>query len=79
MTTTPSPVPVEPTHAWLITVQRPVERGVLATFTTEGTYTAGPGATREGAYREIRALLDQQRPELAGANVLFFSLEPNRL
>ncbi|MFJ6772634.1 hypothetical protein ACIQOV_16985 [Kitasatospora sp. NPDC091257] len=79
MTTAPGPVPVEPTHAWLITLQRPVERGVLATFTTEGTYTAKPGATRQSAYREIRALLDRQHPELAGANVLFFSLEPNRL
>ncbi|WP_030241012.1 hypothetical protein [Streptomyces sp. NRRL S-350] len=72
------PVSVEPTHAWLMTLQRPVGNG-LATFTSNGTYTAKPGATREDAYRDIRAWLNQQRPEMADACVLFFSLEPNRL
>ncbi|MFF4380315.1 hypothetical protein [Kitasatospora sp. NPDC001547] len=78
MTSTAAPA-AQPTHAWLITLQRPLERGVLATFTTEGTYTALPGATRQKAYQEIRALLAKERPELRDANVLFFSLEPNRL
>ncbi|WP_031067305.1 hypothetical protein [Streptomyces sp. NRRL WC-3742] len=68
----------EPTHAWMITLQRPIPNG-LNTLTFEGGYTAAPGTDRQRAYKEIRAQIDRQRPELAGAVLLFFSLEPYRL
>ncbi|MFE2412463.1 hypothetical protein ACFXDE_29355 [Kitasatospora sp. NPDC059408] len=72
------PVPVEATHAWVITLQRPAAGG-LATVTVDGVYAAQPGTTRQDAYQEIRAWVAEQHPHMAGANVLFFSLEPNRL
>ncbi|MER5419897.1 hypothetical protein [Streptosporangium roseum] len=40
------------------------------------TVTAGPGSTREGL---LSWAIDQTDPEMRGANVLFFSAEPNAL
>ncbi|MFJ9605451.1 hypothetical protein ACIRS1_03745 [Kitasatospora sp. NPDC101176] len=67
-----------PTHAWVITLQKPLAHG-LATVTVDGTYSAQPGDTRPIAYRKVRTWVDEQDPDMAGANVLFFSLEPYRL
>ncbi|MFD9692531.1 hypothetical protein ACFWXO_43000 [Kitasatospora sp. NPDC059088] len=72
------PVSVEPTHSWVITLQKPLRTG-FATFTVDGTYTAKPGSTRQQAYKDIRAWVEQQKPELVDANVMFFSLESNQL
>ncbi|MFF2749508.1 hypothetical protein ACFVVA_28700 [Kitasatospora sp. NPDC058048] len=78
MTTTPGPIPVEPTHTWLITLQKPLSYGV-STLTLNGVLTPEPGETRQSAYRKIRNSIDRQEPDMVGANVLFFSLEPYRL
>lgn len=58
---------------YVITLQNPVGAGVHLQ-TQEGIYSAGPGVTRQEAYIQIVDSLN--RPD---ANVMFFSLEPNRL
>ncbi|MET8623595.1 hypothetical protein ABZW30_07540 [Kitasatospora sp. NPDC004669] len=68
----------EPTHFWLITLQYPVHHG-FAIATRTGSSTLPPGSTRERAYVGIREWLEQREPQLGGASVLFFSLEPYRL
>ncbi|MEU8512522.1 hypothetical protein AB0C76_13130 [Kitasatospora sp. NPDC048722] len=75
--TAPGPA-AEPTHTWLITLQKPIGHG-LSVVTMDGAYTVQPGDSRAIAYRKIRAWVDAKNPDMAGANVLFFSLEPNRL
>ncbi|MEW1914641.1 hypothetical protein AB0442_40770 [Kitasatospora sp. NPDC085895] len=65
-------------HSWLITLQLKIGGG-FGVLTTEGTIPIAPGGSRTGAYREIRAELARQNPDLEQANVLFFSLEPDRL
>ncbi|MGW4425774.1 hypothetical protein [Streptosporangium sp. NPDC004631] len=44
--------------------------------TTIRTVTAGPGSTREGL---LSWAIDQAGPEMQGANIVFFSAEPNAL
>lgn len=75
--TTDTDTPPVP-YAWLITLQIPIGGG-MRTFTTNGIYGAAPGATRTSIYQSIRAHLTEQNPDLANANVLFFSLEPDQL
>ncbi|WP_030273475.1 hypothetical protein [Streptomyces sp. NRRL B-24484] len=64
--------------AWLLTLQIPIHNG-FQTFTGGGIYTARAGATRDAAYKQIRAWITEQNPAMERADVLFFSLEPNRL
>lgn len=74
-----APVALQPiTYSWLITLQMPVGSG-FGVITTDGTIPLAPGDSRTRAYRSIRAALTQQKPELANASVLFFSLEPDQL
>ncbi|MFJ9460351.1 hypothetical protein ACIRST_35420 [Kitasatospora sp. NPDC101447] len=68
----------EPTHTWLITLQFPTATG-YAVATRSGTSTFPSGSPRADAYVGIREWLEQREPQLGGASVLFFSLEPYRL
>ncbi|MEW1914182.1 hypothetical protein AB0442_38170 [Kitasatospora sp. NPDC085895] len=71
--------PVQPVlYSWLITLQVKISTG-FGVFTTEGTIPVAPGGSRARAYRNIRAELTRQNPQLEQANVLFFSMEPDRL
>ncbi|MEV6464701.1 hypothetical protein [Kitasatospora sp. NPDC051702] len=70
--------PAEPTHSWLITLQYPTAAG-FAVATRTGTSAFPPGCLREHAYLGIREWLARREPQLGGADVLFFSLEPYRL
>lgn len=65
-------------HHFVLTVQKPSPRG-LDVNTFHGTCTPGEGATRRDVYDEVRADHDQRHPQLAGGNVIFWSLEPNQL
>ncbi|PBC77099.1 hypothetical protein BX265_1836 [Streptomyces sp. TLI_235] len=65
-------------YSWLITLQFRIGGG-FGVLTTEGTIPITPGASRTRAYRNIRAELTLQNPDLEQANVLFFSLDPDRL
>ncbi|MET8698247.1 hypothetical protein ABZW10_05140 [Kitasatospora sp. NPDC004723] len=68
----------EPTHSWLITLQFPIRNG-FAVVTRHGSSVLQPGSSRERAYLGIRDYLARREPELADADVLFFSLESYRL
>ncbi|OEJ40136.1 hypothetical protein AR457_16450 [Streptomyces agglomeratus] len=62
-------------HLWIITLQVPGG----ASATGHGTFTPPAHWTRRDAFRAVLAEMYKDAPELTGANVLFFSLEPNRL
>jgi hypothetical protein len=70
--------PVTTAYAWVITLQKPTPRG-MAVNTQYGVIQPDPGATRRGLFEQVRREIDQQFPELSGANVMFWSLEPNEL
>ncbi|WP_405635282.1 hypothetical protein OHB53_18325 [Streptomyces sp. NBC_00056] len=63
------------THFFVLTLNKPGELMV----TQEGTCTPQPGATRQDMYRLLYDAVTSQDPDLSGAAVGFFSLEPNRL
>ncbi|MFD7201266.1 hypothetical protein [Streptomyces sp. NPDC059893] len=63
------------THFFVLTLNKPGE----FTVTQEGTCTPPPGATRQDMYRLLYDAVTTQDPNLSGASVGFFSLEPNRL
>ncbi|MFE6801542.1 hypothetical protein ACFVEN_07645 [Streptomyces sp. NPDC057681] len=63
------------THFFVLTLNKPGE----LTVTQEGTCTPPPGATRQDTYRLLYDAVTSQDPDLSGAAVGFFSLEPNRL
>ncbi|MFF1476265.1 hypothetical protein ACFVYD_01525 [Streptomyces sp. NPDC058301] len=62
-------------HHWVMTVELPG----LAMQTLFGTCTPPQRATRHDVFMAIKSDIAQQDPEMARANVLFFSLEPNQL
>jgi hypothetical protein len=73
---TPAPAPQEQgSHHWVMTVELPGR----AMHTCSGTWTPAQGATRHDAFLAIKANIAEQSPEMARANVVFFSLEPNQL
>ncbi|MYS46063.1 hypothetical protein GTY23_33695 [Streptomyces sp. SID5998] len=63
------------THHFVITLEKP---GWLS-VTQEGTFTPPPGSTRQDAYLSIYRAVTSQDPDLNGASVGFFLLEPNQL
>ncbi|MFF0725180.1 hypothetical protein [Streptomyces sp. NPDC004134] len=73
--TTPRIEPAQGSHHWVITLEIPGR--LISTY--GGTYTPPAGATRSDVYQAIRSDIARQKPELEGANVMFFALESNRL
>lgn len=65
-------------HFYAMTLNRPLKDGE-ANFMSSGTITPPPGTTRCDVYDELIARSIRLHPELAGASVLFFCLEPNTL
>ncbi|MFD8393077.1 hypothetical protein ACFV2N_28710 [Streptomyces sp. NPDC059680] len=63
------------THFFVLTLDKPGQFMV----TQEGTCTPPPGHSRQDMYRLIYQAVTANDPDLAGASVAFFSLEPNRL
>ncbi|MGW6270428.1 hypothetical protein [Streptomyces sp. NPDC055060] len=68
-------VQVPGTQFFVLTLIRPGE----VTVTQEGTCTPPPGSTRQDMYRLLCDAVTSADPDLSGAAVVFFSLEPNRL
>ena len=64
-------------YMWILTLQKPM-RGGFANHTSFGTYDAPSDASRNAIYTELLRLC-QERAGFDGANVLFFSLELDRL
>ncbi|MEU0719325.1 hypothetical protein [Streptomyces lavendulocolor] len=71
-TTTTAPVH---THHYVLTLDMPGR----CTGTWAGALTPGSGETRQSVYQWLRQQITTAHPQYADANVLFFSLEPNRL
>lgn len=67
------------THHFIITVQAPLPTGGYTVADWTGSITPDPAWTRHDAFQWIKAEQARQRPVLANACVLFFSLEPNQL
>ncbi|MFE3215197.1 hypothetical protein [Streptomyces antimycoticus] len=65
-------------HHFVLTLQKPHGGGSI-TATFANTFTPRPGDTRADLYEVLRKEITQANPELANANVMFFSLEPNGL
>ena len=59
----------------VLTLQMPLPGGGFAAGTKSAVLTVGPDATRAGIFEHMCGLFP---PEFAGANVVFFSAEPNR-
>lgn len=67
--------PKQGTHFYTITVEMPG----YAMRSMDGTYTPAPGETRLDIYRSLRAVIAERDEEMRHANLVFFSIEPNRL
>lgn len=74
----PAPAPSQGSHHWVITLEAPHGTGKAA-HTSQGTLTPAPGYTRANAFTDIYTALVDRNPQLRGANVVFFTLEPNAL
>ncbi|GGU68961.1 hypothetical protein [Streptomyces lavendofoliae] len=62
-------------HHYVLTLELP---GRMSS-TWSGTITPHPGASRHDVYMALRNQIGDQNSELSRGNVVFFSLEPNRL
>ncbi|KIZ13701.1 hypothetical protein [Streptomyces natalensis] len=62
-------------HHWVMTVELPGR----AMQTLYGTWTPPQGTTRHDVFLDIKAEIAAEDPDMARANVVFFSLEPNQL
>ncbi|MFJ1699439.1 hypothetical protein ACIOHC_30740 [Streptomyces sp. NPDC088252] len=65
-------------YHFVLTVQKPSPGGYIVADWS-GSMTPEPGWTRHDTYQAIRAEHVRQRPDMANAVGLFFSLEPNQL
>ncbi|WP_371791509.1 hypothetical protein OG285_17690 [Streptomyces sp. NBC_01471] len=73
---TPSGAPAgRPSHHWVISLDKPN----VGVGSWHSAYTPAPGATRQGEFQAIKDLVFSQNPAMAGAVVVFFSLERNDL
>ncbi|GAA5615648.1 hypothetical protein CP981_17540 [Streptomyces platensis] len=63
------------THQWVITLEKPGR----VSGSWYGAYTPPAGATRHDVFTVLKSGIEAENPELAGATVIFFALEPNQL
>ncbi|MGW2326389.1 hypothetical protein ACWC5C_11540 [Streptomyces sp. NPDC001700] len=76
--TTSSAAQQQGSHHFVLTLQKPHRQGfVTVTFTN--TFTPRPDDTRADIYEVLLEEVAREKPELKGANVVFFSLERNQL
>ncbi|MGW4687694.1 hypothetical protein ACWEPM_22725 [Streptomyces sp. NPDC004244] len=62
-------------YQWILTLDLPGR----AAATQYGTWNPHPGETRLDVFLAIKQEITRRHPELSGAVVSFFSLEPNQL
>jgi len=73
---TPAPAPQpQGSHHWVLTLELPGR----AMTTRSGTWTPPSGTTRYDVLKAIQNEIAQRDPEMARANVVFWSIEPNQL
>jgi hypothetical protein len=68
----------QPTHHYVLTLQMQ-QRSSTAVATFTAAVTPPAGWTREQFYKGLYTELTTKYEHLAGANTLFFALEPNQL
>ncbi|MFG3001299.1 hypothetical protein [Streptomyces sp. NPDC048340] len=73
--TTASQSAAQGSHMWVLTLEMP-GRGMTTQY---GTWTPPASATRLDVFVTLRGHIVAQHPEMASANTVFFSLEPNQL
>ncbi|MGA5130820.1 hypothetical protein ACPCTO_13525 [Streptomyces olivoreticuli] len=71
----PGGLGVQGSYHWVMTVAMPGR----ASTTGYGTTTPPPGTTRHDVFIAIKDGIVKRYPELRGADVVFFALEPNQL
>ncbi|MFJ8161178.1 hypothetical protein ACIRBY_09605 [Streptomyces sp. NPDC096136] len=69
------PTAAQGSHMWVLTLEMP-GRGMSTQY---GTWTPPAGATRYDVFIVLRDHIVAQQPQMASANCVFFSLEPNQL
>ncbi|MEU8777515.1 hypothetical protein [Streptomyces sp. NPDC048606] len=74
-TSTTTPAAAQGSHMWVLTLEMP-GRGMSTQY---GTWTPPADSTRYDVFVALRGHIVSQHPEMASANCVFFSLEPNRL
>jgi hypothetical protein len=67
------------THFYAMTVQKPLRPGATADYTLSGHMTPPPTWTRADFYQAIYNDITNTYPQLAGASVLFFTVDRNQL
>lgn len=79
MTDTTPQASEQGTHFWFMSLaQATSERGV-STHHRSGTCTPQPGDTRLDMFRMLHAHVNETSPDLAGAAVTAFDIQPNQL
>ncbi|WP_314242296.1 hypothetical protein [Streptomyces sp. DSM 40907] len=73
--TSATPTVAQGSHMWVLTLEIP-GRGMTTQF---GTSTPPADATRYDVLVALRGHIVAHNPEMASANTVFFSLEPNQL
>ncbi|WP_280866520.1 hypothetical protein [Streptomyces sp. SAI-127] len=66
------------THWWFMSFIQPDGLGFV-TARRSGTCTPYEGATRSEMFERLRAQVSEADPSLAGATVMFFDIQPDRL
>jgi hypothetical protein len=66
-------------HFYVMTVQKALRPGATADYTLSGHTTPPSNWTRGDFYQAIYADITKTYPQLAGASVLFFTVDRNEL
>jgi phospholipid N-methyltransferase len=67
------------THHYVLTLQKPLPHGAGFMVTTSNGHCSPVRVTRHDVYQWLYGEVVRHSPELAGASVLFFDLQPNQL
>jgi hypothetical protein len=67
------------THFFFMSFLNPVGNGMFKTFHRSGTFTPSQGSTRVDMFDSLLGTVQEQSPELEGAVVMSFDIQPNRI
>ncbi|MFD0437193.1 hypothetical protein [Streptomyces chartreusis] len=66
-------------HFWFMGLIKPNGVGSFSTYRRSGTTTPPRGATRESMFEYLKANVIDTDPETAGATIMSFDIQPNKL
>jgi hypothetical protein len=73
-----APAASDGTHFWFMSLYLATPEG-FAFYRRTGTYTPNPGGTRTAAFEKLLDHVKEKSPELQGAVVVAFDMQPNAL